>query len=188
MTGDEESRIGRFFDSWDGWSMLLIASAAVAIFLVLIPFFNTWIQDAGVRFSLLVLGLMVVALGCIGLSLPPRKEYYEEEVISSEPTFHKAEESLEDTESQLHLYKELQSVFVNRIKTRRSLDETKWFQVRRDIRSLMTLLGDEDLAMLAMAELNSKFEPRYYSSNGLALGAGFRARYDVLLRKVEGWR
>lgn len=169
-------RLERFFDDWDGWSLLLMAGGAMLCLVVLIPAIDIGLGDERARFFVLMLALAAIMAACVQLALP--KKNYEDVHMDMTPMPARAiKDDLDDIGDQVELYRELQSVFARRVRVRRGISEAEWTSLGRD--GMERLLEDRDLVRLVTGQI---------VSDGNAVGEGFKDHFERLMRKVEEWR
>lgn len=170
-------RAERFFDDWDGWSLLLVAAGSLLCLVVLIPAMSIGLGDETSRFFVLVLAMTAISAACIHLSLPRKSIDMDYLVVG--PSFKgTVVEDVQDRNIQIDLCKSLQSAFIVRVMGQRGIGMTDWIGL--DEKELGDIVKDPDLVDLLTGHIIS-------DEKGI-IGKNFPIYFDVLLRKVEDWR
>jgi hypothetical protein len=187
-----------FFDPFsklteDLRAILIITTLAISAAILFLPFLGEAWADAEIRFLLFLVLLVLVALMLIRWTAPMTSEY--EVMPPLQDSFSHVEVGGNLMEQalggqpygQLKMYLELRTVFLERVRTRRRLDDTGWRLLLSDRPRFQALVGDPDLFMLMHLEDRGTADLAQYSNLGLAFGRGFAERFGTLLGKVEQW-
>jgi len=171
MSGQRE-RLERFFDDWDGWSLLLMAGGSLLCLVVLIPALNIGLGNEQSRFIVLMLALTAISAGCIQLALPRKVDDGNYEEIIPGPVGTNIED-LRELDTQIDLYGSLQATFIRRVRVRRGMGEAELAAL--DMDALERLVGDPELAGLVAGRMRPS-------------GDDFGVTFNRLLGKVEDWK
>lgn len=166
---------------------------AISAMILFLPFLGDAWGNAETRFILFLVLLVLVALMLIRWTLPEGSEYevmppMEDGVTQVERDGSMMEQALDGQPyGQLKVYLELRAVFLERVRTRRRLDDAGWRELISDRSRFQSVVGDPELLGLTSLEDRGTADLDQYDDLGLAFGRGFEGRFGALLGKVEQW-
>jgi hypothetical protein len=172
---------------------LILATLVISVTILFLPFLGEVWVNAEIRF-LIFLGLLgLVAIMLIRWTLPQRSEYEVMPPLEEPPRLENEEGTMVEQAldgypfDQLKMYLELRTVFLDRLRSRRHLDDLSWRTLISDQSRLQAVVGDQDLLLLTYLQDWGTADLAQYNQIGLSFGTGFMDRFGTLLGKVEQW-